>query len=145
MLALLVGVLLAVGRLSEHRWSGSPPSRSSSSSAAYPCCMLIFFFYLGLPRPRVDLPGALVIGLTLYNGAVLAEIFRAGILSVPRGQTRGRVRPRAQLLAGRCIHPGAAGGPADAAGPRSASCVTLLKDTSLGFIVTYVELVRPAG
>ena len=38
---------------------------------------------------------AVVIGLTLYNGSVLAEAFRAGINSVPRGPERGRRTPSA--------------------------------------------------
>ena len=38
---------------------------------------------------------ALTLGLSIYNSTFLAEIFRAGILSVPRGQTRGRGQRRA--------------------------------------------------
>ena len=42
---------------------------------------------VGLGEETVGAFGALVIGLTLYNGCVLAEIFRAGVLAVPKGQS----------------------------------------------------------
>ena len=55
---------------------------------ALPLLLLVFFAFLGLPRFGIEIGpfGALVIALTLYNGSVLAEIFRAGINAVPRGQ-----------------------------------------------------------
>ena len=54
-----------------------------------PLLLLIFFTFFGLPKYGVDMTPfrALVLALTLYNGAILGEIFRAGILSLDRGQT----------------------------------------------------------
>jgi glutamate transport system permease protein len=86
---------------------------------------------------------ALVLGLTLYNMAVLAEIFRAGILSVDRGQREaafalGMRKTQVMTLvllpqAVRRMLP-----------VLVAQLVVLLKDSSLGFIVGYVELLRTA-
>ena len=77
-----------------------------------PLIFLILYFALGLPGSWKDawedaMPGwapeafqsglvlGALLGLVLYNSAVLAEIMRAGILSLPRGQARGGRRARA--------------------------------------------------
>ena len=105
--------------------------------------LLIFFAFLGLPGLGIDMSafGALVIGLTLYNGSVLAEIFRAGINAVPKGQVeaayslglrRGQVLRTIQIpQAVRIMLPAII-----------SQMVVLLKDSALGFIVAYPELLR---
>jgi His/Glu/Gln/Arg/opine family amino acid ABC transporter permease subunit len=119
-LSMAVGALLAVGRLSRRRWLARPVGAWVELFRGLPLLLLILFVFLGLPAVGVTVSTfwALVGGLTLYNGAVLGEIFRAGILSLPVGQTEAayaiglRRRPGAA--------PGAAppGGAADAAGSR---------------------------
>lgn len=94
----------------------------------------------GLGRSQGAL-ASLVIGLILYNGSVLAEIFRAGIQSVPTGQreaawaiglTRGQTLRIVQApQAIRMMLPAII-----------SQSVVALKDTSLGLIVGYGELVR---
>ena len=85
--------------------------------------------------------GALVIGLTLYNGSILAEIFRAGINAVPTGQSeaaysiglrKGAVMRMILVPQGvRIMLPAIV-----------SQMVVLLKDSALGFIVAYPELLR---
>jgi len=142
-LALALGLLLAAGRLSE-RWALRQASGAFVEFfRALPLVLLIFFAFLGLPELGIDIGafGALVIGLTLYNGSVLAEIFRAGINAVPRGQSeaasslglrRGAVL-RLILVpqAVRIMLPTIV-----------SQMVVLLKDSALGFIVAYPELLR---
>jgi glutamate transport system permease protein len=142
-LAIILGLVLAVGRLSE-RWLVQQVSGVIVEFfRALPLVLLIFFAFLGLPELGVEIGafGALVIGLTLYNGSVLAEIFRAGINAVPRGQTeaayslglrRGTVM-RLILIpqAVRTMLPAII-----------SQLVVLLKDSALGFIVAYPELLR---
>lgn len=142
-LALILGVVLAVGRLSD-RW----PLRVAASAVvqlfrSLPLVLLIFFAFLGLPRLGVDIGpfGALVIGLTLYNGSVLAEIFRAGILAVPRGQTEAGlgIGLRKHQLMRLVLIPQAV----RTMLPTIVSqMVVLVKDSALGFIVAYPELLR---
>jgi len=108
-----------------------------------PLLLLILFMFLGLPAVGVTVSSfwALVLGLTLYNGAVLGEIFRAGIRSLPKGQTEaayaiGLRRGQALRLvllpqAVRLMLPALV-----------SQLVTLLKDTSLGFVIGYAELLR---
>jgi glutamate transport system permease protein len=112
---------------------------------AVPLLVLILFCLLFLPTVGVPMTAfrALVLGLTLYNMAVLAEIFRAGILSVDRGQREaafalGMRKSQVMTLvllpqAVRRMLP-----------VLVAQLVVLLKDSSLGFIVGYVELLRQA-
>jgi glutamate transport system permease protein len=142
-LSMAVGALLAVGRLSHRAWLARPVGAWVELFRGVPLLLLIFFVFLGLPAVGVTVSTfqALVLGLTLYNGAVLGEIFRAGILSLPRGQTEaayaiGLRRGQALRLvllpqAVRLMLPALV-----------SQLVTLLKDTSLGFVIGYAELLR---
>ncbi|MEX5633190.1 amino acid ABC transporter permease [Parafrankia sp. FMc2] len=142
-LAVAVGTALAFARLSRRRFVRGPATTVVEVLRGLPLLMLIFFAYLGLPELGVNLTAfwALVIGLTAYNGAVLSEIFRAGILSIDRGQTEAA---EALGLRGTQIFtliqfPQAV----RRMSPTLVSqLVTLLKDTSLGFVIGYTELLR---
>jgi glutamate transport system permease protein len=108
---------------------------------AIPLLILMFLFYYGLPMTGVQMTPflAVVLGLTLYNGSVLAEVFRAGILALPRGQSEaayalGMRKTQAMTLvllpqAVRSMLP-----------TIISQLVVLLKDTALGFLITYPEL-----
>ena len=143
--ATVLGALLAFGRLSDHAWVRGPVTVLVEFFRAVPLLILILFCLLYLPAIglRLGAFGALALGLTLYNMAVLAEIFRAGILSVDRGQREaalalGMRKSQVMLLvllpqAVRRMLP-----------VLIAQLVVLLKDSSLGFIVGYFELLRQA-
>ena len=139
-LSMLTGGLLAVGRLSERPFVRLPAVAVVEFFRAVPLLMLIFFFFLASPD-TLGSYGALVAGLTLYNGAVIAEIFRAGILAVPNGQREaafaiGLRRSQAMSLV---LVPQAVRSMLPAL---ISQAVVVLKDTSLGYIVVYPELVR---
>ncbi len=142
-LSMLVGALLAVGRLSQRRWVSAPAGAWVELFRGLPLLLLILFVFLGLPSIGITVSTfwALVIGLTLYNGAVIGEIFRAGILSLPRGQAEaayaiGLRRGQALRLV---LMPQAVRRMLPAL---VSQLVTLLKDTSLGFVIGYTELLR---
>jgi len=141
--ALLLGSLLAVGRLSERapmRWLATGVIEFFR---AMPLVLLIFFARFGLPELGVDVDVLwyLVIGLSLYNGAVLAEILRAGIQSVARGQSEAAYAiglRKSQVMrivllpqAIRTMLP-----------TLVSQLVVLNKDTALGYIIAYPELLR---
>lgn len=151
-LALVLGVLLAAGRLSDHRWVRTPATVVVEFFRAVPLVLLILFLFLGFGDQLSFLGrifgssvpgafGALVIGLTLYNGSVLAEVFRAGIGAVPRGQGEAAYAlglRKSQVMrmilvpqAARIMLPAIV-----------SQCVVALKDTALGFIISYEELLR---
>jgi glutamate transport system permease protein len=91
-IALPIGALLGVGRLSDHRWIRIPVGAVVEFFRAIPVLLLMVFaasfyaYYTGIQSDIRPLFAA-VTGLVLYNGSVLAEVFRAGILSLPKGQT----------------------------------------------------------
>lgn len=146
-LALVLGVVLAFGRLSTRWFFRLPAVGVVEFFRGVPLLLLILALFLAWPIVvGFTLPAlwALVIGLTLYNGAVIAEIVRAGILAVPKGQheaasamglRRGQVL-RLILLpqAVRVMLPALI-----------SQLVVLLKDTSLGFIIGFPELLRTGG
>jgi glutamate transport system permease protein len=142
-LAMAVGGLLAVARLSRQRWLAVPAGAWVELFRGLPLLLVILFLFLGLPAAGVTISTfwALVGGLTLYNSAVIGEIFRAGVLSLPKGQTEAAYAiglRRGQTLrlilipqAVRRMLPALI-----------SQLVTLLKDTSLGFVIAYAELLR---
>lgn len=135
-LALLFGAVFAAGRLSDHAFWRIPAGAVVELFRAVPLLILIFFFYFGFDFQPL---WALVSGLTLYNGSVLAEVFRAGVLSVPKGQWEsgyalGLRKTQVMVLillpqAVRAMLPSIV-----------SQMVVLLKDTALGFIITYEDL-----
>jgi glutamate transport system permease protein len=142
-LSLPLGAVLAVGRLSPRAWLSRPVGAWVQLFRGLPLLLLILFLFLGLPQLGIQVSTlwALVIGLTLYNSAVIGEIFRAGILSLPYGQTEAASAiglRRGQTLrivlipqAVRRMLPALV-----------SQLVTLLKDTSLGFVIGYEEMLR---
>jgi glutamate transport system permease protein len=142
-LAMAVGGLLAVARLSRRRWLAMPAGAWVELFRGLPLLLLILFLFLGLPAVGITISvfWALVAGLTLYNSAVIGEIFRAGILSLPKGQTEAAYSiglRRGQTL-GLILIPQAVRLMLPAL---ISQAVTLLKDTSLGFVIAYAELLR---
>ncbi|WP_328788451.1 MULTISPECIES: amino acid ABC transporter permease [unclassified Streptomyces] len=92
-IALPLGALLGIGRLSDHAWVRGPVGTWVEFFRAIPVLMLMLFGN-ALMAPRfLDVPSdtrpfwAVVMGLVLYNSAVIAEIVRAGVLSLPHGQS----------------------------------------------------------
>ncbi|MFB7787818.1 amino acid ABC transporter permease [Streptomyces vinaceus] len=91
-IALPLGALLGIARLSDHAWIRVPVGTVVEFFRAIPVLMLMFFcsaLYVMLGTVSSDLRPlyAVVTGLVLYNASVIAEIVRAGILTLPRGQT----------------------------------------------------------
>ncbi|MGP3971226.1 amino acid ABC transporter permease [Streptomyces sp. 6N223] len=91
-IALPLGAALGIGRLSDHRWIRIPANAVVEFFRAIPVLVLILFANQAYiewsdldpdQRPMY----AVVTGLVLYNASVLAEIVRAGVLALPRGQT----------------------------------------------------------
>ncbi|MGH3739732.1 MAG: amino acid ABC transporter permease [Micromonosporaceae bacterium] len=140
-LALLFGAVFAAGRLSDHWTFRAPSTFVVELFRAIPLLILMFFAYFGAVEIGVKVSPlwAVVFGLTLYNGSVFAEIFRAGIHAVPRGQSEAAyaIGMRKTQVTTLILLPQAV---------RSmlpsivSQMVVLLKDTALGFIITYPEL-----
>jgi glutamate transport system permease protein len=142
-LAMAVGAVLAVGRLSRRAWVARLAGAWVELFRGLPLLLLILFLFLALPAVGITISvfWALVAGLTLYNGAVIGEIFRAGILSLPMGQTEAAYAiglRRGQTLRLILVPQGVR----RMLPALISQLVTLLKDTSLGFVIGYAELLR---
>lgn len=91
-IALPLGAVFGIARLSDHRWVRGPSAVVVEFFRAIPVLLLMLFANELYSRytnvTSEDRPFyAVVTGLVLYNASVLAEVVRAGILSLPRGQT----------------------------------------------------------
>ena len=149
-LALVFGVLFGIGRLSDHAWIRVPAGAIVEFFRAIPLLLLIFFIFQGPPAiadafqrelPPISTFTALVIGLMLYNGSVLAEIFRAGINAVPKGQSEAAyaIGLRKSGVMRLILVPQAT----TAMMPAIVSqLVVLLKDSALGWIISYEDLLN---
>ena len=137
-LAIVLGVLFALGRLARSRWIRIPVTIVLEFFRGMPVLLMMLFILLGL---KVGDYWAVVGALALYNGAIIGEALRAGITSLPRGQQEaalslGMTRMQTRFLielpqAFRQMLPIIV-----------AQTVVLLKDTSLAYIVSYPELLR---
>ncbi|GAA3458950.1 amino acid ABC transporter permease [Saccharothrix longispora] len=136
-LALLFGAVFAAGQLSDHAVFRVPSMAVVEFFRAVPLVVLIFVFHYGvsLGAPFYSV----VLGLTLYNGSVLAEVFRAGVLSLPRGQSEAAyaLGMRKTQVMNLVLLPQAVRAMLPAI---ISQLVVLLKDTALGFLITYEEL-----
>lgn len=142
-LAVIAGLGLAAGRMSRSRPVCATVGALVELLRGTPVLLLMLFAALGLPQLGLELSllQVVVLALVAYNSAVLCEIFRGGIAAVDRGQREAAaalgVRPAVVFF--RILLPQAV----PAMLPVLVSqLVILLKDTSLGFIVGYTELLR---
>ena len=85
--AVVFGFVLGVGKMSVHRWVRLPSWLVVEFFRAVPVLLLMVFVWyaLGIKNESSSYWGV-VIALTLYNGSVLAEVLRAGVAAVPKGQ-----------------------------------------------------------
>jgi glutamate transport system permease protein len=89
--ALPIGALLGIGRMSQHAWVRVPVGAIVEFFRAIPVLLLMVFAaelyatYTDI-NPEIRPLFAAVTGLVLYNASVLAEVFRAGIQALPKGQ-----------------------------------------------------------
>lgn len=137
-IAFPLGLVLCLMRISDIAWVRIPTRIVLEFLRGMPVVLMMFFVLLVFATGSFT---AVVAGLVLYNSAIFAEIIRAGIQSLPKGQREA----------------GLAIGLTSFASRRSielpqairrmlpslvAQLVVLLKDTSLGYIVSYEELLR---
>jgi glutamate transport system permease protein len=146
--ALVLGVLLGVGRLSAAKWIRWPSSVVVEFFRAVPVLLMMLFAYAlyghygTFPPDQIALAGV-VTGLTLYNGSVIAELVRSGVYSLPKGQNEAALA--IGLTTGKTMRLVLLPQAITAMLPAIVGqLVVVLKDTALGYIITYEELLRKA-
>ena len=144
-LALPLGMMAALGRLSQLKLLSRLVEFYVWIMRGTPLMLQLLFVYFALPMVGIRLPdlAAALLAFTLNYAAYFAEIFRAGIQSVPRGQyeaarTLGMSYPQTmrriilpQVF--RMVLP-----------PVSNETINLVKDTSLVYILAMNDLLRVA-
>ncbi|MFF3342924.1 amino acid ABC transporter permease [Streptomyces flavidovirens] len=150
-LSLVLGVLLAVARLSEHRAVSALATGFIELFRAVPLLITIYAMWVLFLTYKENLGfigessayWALVIGLTVYNACVQAEVLRAGVNAVPKGQVEAayalglrKSQVMTMLLLPQAVR--------SMLPTIISQLVVTLKDTSLGYIITYAELLYAA-
>ncbi|OHO81724.1 glutamate ABC transporter permease [Corynebacterium sp. HMSC036E10] len=146
LLAIVFGVFFGLGRLAPNKLVRGFCAVVVEFFRAIPVLLLMIFLYQVFAVYKIVPPASLafwavVVALTLYNGSVIAEILRAGIKSLPRGQTEA-----AQALGlshwqtmGKILLPQSVAAMLPAL---ISQMVIALKDSALGYQIGYVEVVR---
>lgn len=145
-LALILGMLLGVGRMSPVAAIRRPCAVIVEFFRAVPVLIMMIFAYFlfalydVFPSRQLALAGV-VTGLTLYNGAVIAEIVRSGVSALPRGQNEAAValgmtwgQTMRTILLPQAI--------ASMLPVLISQLVVALKDTAIGYQITFLEMVR---
>lgn len=144
-IALVLGLVFVLGRLSRLRLTRWPATAVVEFLRGVPTLLLIYVCFLVLPSVGIKLSTywMLTLPVGLSAAAVVAEVYRAGVLAVPRGQTdaaRSLGMTEAQVFflivfpqALRYIVPALV-----------AQLVIVVKDTTFGYVVTYGELMQNA-
>lgn len=144
-IALALGLVLLAGRLARPRIVRWPSVAVIEFLRGTPTLLLIYVCFLVLPAAGIKLSTywMLTLPIGLSTAAVVAEVYRAGVLAVPRGQTdaaRSLGLTEVQVFrffvfpqAVRFIVPALV-----------AQLVIVVKDTTFGYIVTYGELMQNA-
>jgi len=145
-LSCLGGLLLGMGRLASARSLRAFCGVVVEFFRAVPVLMGMLFafnfglFVLQISGNTVALFGV-VTGLTLYNSSVIAELIRSGVTALPRGQREAGLA--LGLSGGQTLRSVLLPQAVTAMLPSLVSqLVVILKDTALGYIITYPELIR---
>jgi polar amino acid transport system permease protein len=144
LLSLPVATVLALGRISDRRYLRYPAIAVIESIRAVPLLLLIFYVFFNMPSQItfVSREGlALTLALLIYTAAINAETLRSGIVALDRGQLEAaRSLGLSYLGAMRLvILPQAL---RNTLPPLIAQFTSLVKDTSLGSVISLLELVQ---
>ncbi|EYR63501.1 amino acid ABC transporter permease [Actinotalea ferrariae CF5-4] len=144
-LGLVIALVIALMRLSRRRWLSAPARAYVSVVRGTPLLVQLFVIFFGLPSVGVVIdpwPSA-VVAFSVNVGGYAAEVIRAAILSVPKGQWEAAhmVGMSHGVALRRIILPQAA---RVSVPPLSNTFISLVKDTSLASVILVTELFREA-
>ena len=144
-ISLVLGMLLMLGRVSENRALSAVCRVVIDFFRGVPSLLLIYFFFLIVPQYGIKMPSfwMLTLPVALAAAGVLAEVFRAGVNAVPKGQveaayslglTRGKVMRR--IVLPQAIH--------YVIPSLISQLVVVVKDTTVAYVVSYPDLMQNA-
>ena len=144
-LSLVLGLVLMLGRTSHIRPLSALCAVLTNVLRGVPSLLFIYFFFFAMPNLGIKMSAfwMLCLPVTLAASGVLAEVFRAGVNAVPRGQTeaglsiglsRWKVKTKIVLpQAIRYVIPSLI-----------SQLVVVVKDTALAYVVSYPDLMQNA-
>lgn len=137
-LAVALGIVLSLMRSSTIGWIRIPTAVAIEFFRGMPVLLMMLFILLVAGTGQY---WAVVSALAIYNGALIGEALRAGLVALPRGQREAALSVGMRPLQSKML----------VEFPQAfrqmlpiivAQLVVLLKDTSLAYIVGYPELLR---
>ena len=143
--AIALGLALMLGRISRFCWLRVVCAAVTNFFRGVPSLLLIYFFFFTMPSVGVSMSPfwMMVLPISLAASGVLAEVFRAGVNAVPRGQTEAglsiglspwKVKTKVVLpQAIRFVVPSLI-----------SQLVVVVKDTALAYVVSYPDLMQNA-
>ena len=142
----VIGLIVALGRLSTHRIPRYLAVAYVSVVRGTPLLIQVLLIYFGLPQLGIVIPPipAAIAALSINGAAYLSDNFRAGVLSVDRGQREAAHSLSMTYVQSlrRVILPQAA---RIALPPVGSRFIAIMKDTSLASVITVFELTRLAN
>jgi len=143
LLGTLAGLVVGMAKTGGVKWLKALLEVYIQLFRGSPLLIQLFMFYFGLSYVGVNINvfEATAIVFTLYSGAYIAEIFRAGMESIPKGQFEAAKALGFSyfLLMSKIILPQTL---KVALPPLIGFYITLIKDTSIASVVGYVELLN---
>ena len=142
-LAILLGVLVAVGRTYGAKWMRAPLAAYVEFLRGTPLMLQLYFVFFFLPEVGIRIPAfaTAIMGLAINYSAYESEIYRAGLQAIAPGQMEAAlslgmsrslaIRRIIVPQAGRIVIP-----------PMVNDFIALFKDTSVCSVVTIVELTK---
>ncbi|WP_122520638.1 amino acid ABC transporter permease [Pannonibacter phragmitetus] len=137
----LIGLFAAFALISKSNWVKAPAAAYVTIVRNLPILVLVLFAYFALPQIGVRLGKmeSFVAVLAIYSGAYLAEVFRAGLLSIPKGLTEAGLaigltpmQIRKSIIAPLMFR--------NVLPSLSSTIISLFKDTSLAAAIAVPEL-----
>ena len=142
--SVIFGIIFGIGRLVPTRIVRAICSVIVEFCRAVPVLMFMIFFWRWFSSMGISDQAAfyaVVLGLILYNGSVIAELVRSGVGNLPKGQREAAtalgMSPLRSLLSVEVPQAVIAMLPAAVT-----QLVVVLKDTALGSIIVYAELLQ---
>ncbi|MBX9457919.1 MAG: amino acid ABC transporter permease [Rhizobium sp.] len=137
----LIGLFVAFALIARNGWVRATAATYVTIIRNLPILVLVLFVYFALPQMGVRLGKieSFVAVLSVYSGAYLAEVFRAGLLSIPKGLTEAGLaigltpmQIRASIIAPLMLR--------NVLPSLSSTMISLFKDTSLAAAIAVPEL-----
>ncbi|OED01082.1 MULTISPECIES: amino acid ABC transporter permease [unclassified Rhizobium] len=137
----LIGLILAFALTSKNRAAMIPAQVYVTVIRNLPILVLVLFAFFALPQMgfRLDKIKSFILVLSIYSGAYLAEVFRAGLLSIPKGLSEAGLaigltpmQIRGSIIAPLMLR--------NVLPSLSSTIISLFKDTSLAAAIAVPEL-----